>query len=355
MVASPARIEKILLSPFRSHASFRADFDERPIGLVGPNGSGKTNILEALSLLSPGRGLRRATYDKMIPLGQDAFTVFAAIDNDGMTHRVGTTVERGTARRVRLDGQDVHADRLLDHLRILWVLPAMDRLFSGPPDDRRRLLDRFVLAADPRHGERVIALDKTIRMRNRLLDDGASRSFIRSVERELALHALAVSMARKACVVTLQGHLDSHDDGFPRPQLEYLDGFADHECDSVDAILDLFERTRSADYAAKRTRHGPHRADLTGVYVDKNTEARNCSTGEQKAMVISLVLAQAAITAQIASPLVLLDEVGAHLDKDRREKLFSVLSDLGCQFVMTGVETASFGAAGRPMNEIALT
>ena len=350
------------LTDFRNYASLSLDLAAPLIALTGPNGAGKTNCLEAISLLTPGRGLRRVPYDALIRTGAEGgWAVAADLTRDGEAVRIGTGlqalpegVERG--RKIRINGVNASAENLLDYLRVLWLTPAMDGLFAGPAGDRRRFLDRLVLAVDPGHGRRVGDMEKLLSSRNRLLDDNGDPALLDAIETQLAETALAVAIARAETVGLLTGRIAGQaadGAGFPLAALtlvgdfeaRYLGGPASQ---GEDAYRDALAGARDRDRAAGRTLEGPHRSDLAVVFAEKDMPAAQSSTGEQKALLIGLILAHAGLVAQISAmtPILLLDEIAAHLDPDRRAALFARLAQLGCQAFMTGTDAALFANIG---------
>ncbi len=350
------------LADFRNYVSLSLDLAAPIIALTGPNGAGKTNCLEAISLLTPGRGLRRAPYEALIRDGaENGWAVATDLDRDGEAVRIGTGLqavpeglERG--RRIRVDGANASAENLLEYLRVLWLTPAMDGLFTGPAGDRRRFLDRLVLAVDPGHGRRVVDLEKLLASRNRLLEENAEPALLDAIETQLAGTALAVAIARAETIGLLTGRIaDQAADGagFPLAALaltgdfeaRYLGGPARKGEDAYRAAL---MQARTRDRAAGRTLEGPHRSDLAVVFAEKAMPAAQSSTGEQKALLIGLILAHAGLVAQISTmtPILLLDEIAAHLDANRRAALFARLSQLGCQTFMTGTDAALFANIG---------
>lgn len=352
-------VTALALTDFRSHAARRFVFGRRSVALVGDNGAGKTNVLEALSLLSPGRGLRRATLAEIARLGgSGGFSVSAEVEGALGPVRIGTGLVPGEAgRQVRVDGEPARSmDVLSDHARVLWLTPAMDGLFTGPAGDRRRFLDRLVLALDPAHGRRVAAFEQALTRRNRLLEDHRTDpAWLDAVETETAALGVAVAAARREAVGCLVRLIDAGtaDDAFPAARLA-LEGDVEAALEAASASdVEDWYRTdlaaaRSRDRAAGRTLTGPQRADLRVHHAAKAMPAELSSTGEQKALLIGLVLAQARLVAEQTgmTPILLLDEVAAHLDPGRRAALFARLDRDGGQSFMTGTDAAAFAALG---------
>lgn len=356
-MADRVTINTIRLTAFRNYDTATLVFDGRHVVLSGENGSGKTNLLEALSLLSPGRGLRRAVYADAVKAGTEAgFSIFVQIE--GMEGEVeigtGTGADAGS-RKVRLNGTEAKsADELLDHLRILWLTPSMDGLFTGPAADRRRFIDRLVLSLDPAHGRRAADFDRAMKMRNRLLEErSGDAAWIASVEAQMASLGVAMTLARRE-MIGLLARLGSEGDrgAFPSAGLA-LANFLDDATgiaaiDLEDRYREMLEDGRHADRAAGRTLQGPHRTDLFVTHLDKRMDAARCSTGEQKALLTGMILAQARLTANITgfAPILLLDEVAAHFDHRRRQSLFDLIDELGGQAFMTGTDRSLFDALG---------
>ncbi len=358
-VVAPA-IERLILADFRSYAAVDLTVSGRIMALVGENGAGKTNVLEALSLFSPGRGLRRADLADMAKSGGSG--VFSASIRLADGRRLGTGTERADGdalmRRCRMDGAAVGSPAAFgDVLRLVWLTPAADGLFVGPAGDRRRFLDRLVLAVDSAHGSRVSALERALRSRNRLLEDErADPAWLDAIEREVAETGVAVAAGRREAVERLAGIIAaSRDEASPFPWAYVaLAGPLDTELAAAPAVdvEDLYRgwlrAGRARDRAAGRTLVGPQASDLVVHHGPKGLPAGQASTGEQKALLIGLVLAHARLVAAMTgiAPLVLLDEVAAHLDPRRRSALFETLRDLGSQVWMTSADPAVF--AGLP-------
>jgi DNA replication and repair protein RecF len=358
-----AFIRRLTLSNFRSYHAAQVRLDRPgPIVLTGANGAGKTNLIEAISLLAPGRGLRRATIEELaFSEGDGAWAISAEIEGMLGLATLGTGIdppageESTPTRKCRIDRESVgSATAFADHLRVVWLTPAMDPLFNGPASERRRFLDRLVLAVDAQHSSRVAALERSLRSRNRLLEDPSGDShWLDAVEHETAEVAVAVAAGRAETAKRLSAALEASRDNareFPQAQIA-LQGWMeqllpDHSAIEVeDRYRALLKDSRIRDAAAGRTLEGPHLSDLVVTHASKNIPAADASTGEQKALLIRLVLAHAGLIKQMTgfAPLLLLDEVIAHLDPSRRAALYDALSLLGAQVWMTGADPAAFG------------
>ena len=332
------------------------------MALVGENGAGKTNLIEALSLFSAGRGLRRADLGDMARRGADRFAVSVTLDGPEGEHRLGVGLEPGeggrAVRRCRIDGADASsAASFSEYVRLVWLTPDLDGLFRGPAGDRRRFLDRLVLAIDSRHGARVNALERALRSRNRLLEDPhGNRAWLDAVERELAELAVAVASARRETAERLDAQLlATRDDASPFPFARLaLVGELDElvaslpAVDAEDRYRQMLSDNRPRDAAAGRTLLGPQATDLAVRHGPKDLPAEICSTGEQKALLLGLVLGHARLVRAMSgiAPLMLLDEVAAHLDPRRRDALYDALETLGGQVWMTGADPALFAGLG---------
>ena len=354
-----ATIRRLTLTGFRSYRAASCDIARSLVVLTGPNGAGKTNLIEAISFLMPGRGLRRATFeDVAFSEGNGSWAVSAEVEGMLGLATLGTGIEppagedASRTRLCRVDREKVgSAAAFADHLRVVWLTPSMDQLFMGPASERRRFLDRLVLAVDAEHQGRVNALDRALRSRNRLLEDPRpDPHWLDAIEHETAELAVAVAAQRSATVDRLQGALASrHDDAFPSAEIA-LDGWMerllpDHPAVEIEErYRGILRNNRSKDAAAGRTLDGPHLTDLTVIYAPKDIAAANASTGEQKALLIGLVLAHAGLLAEMTgfAPVLLLDEVVAHLDPGRRAALYAALAQLGAQVFMTGADPAAF-------------
>jgi DNA replication and repair protein RecF len=358
-----AFIRRLTLSNFRSYHAAQVQLGRQgPVVLTGANGAGKTNLIEAISLLAPGRGLRRATMEELaFSEGDGAWAISSEIEGMLGLATLGTGIdppageEATPARRCRIDRESVgSAAAFADHLRVVWLTPAMDPLFNGPASERRRFFDRLVLAVDAQHSSRVAALERSLRSRNRLLEDSPGDShWLDAVEHETAEIAVAVAAARAETAKRLSAALEaSRDDAKEFPQAEIaLQGWMeqllpDHSAIEVeDRYRTLLKDSRIRDAAAGRTLDGPHLSDLVVTHAGKNIPAADASTGEQKALLIRLVLAHSVLVKQMTgfAPLLLLDEVVAHLDPARRAALYDALPLLGAQVWMTGADPAAFG------------
>jgi DNA replication and repair protein RecF len=353
------RIRRLTLSNFRSYRAASLDVDRALVVLTGENGAGKTNLIEAISLLAPGRGLRRATLEEIaFSEGDGSWAASAEIEGMLGLATLGTGVEPpgaeegARARQCRIDREPVgSATAFADHLRVVWLTPAMDQLFDGPASERRRFLDRLVLAVDAGHSSRVSALERSLRSRNRLLEEPRPDShWLDAIEHETAELAVAVAALRAETVRRLQGALAARqDETFPSPEIA-LDGWMErllpeHSAAEIeDRYRAVLKESRSRDAAAGRTLDGPHLTDLVVAFPPKGISAAEASTGEQKALLIGLVLAHATLVTTMtgSAPVLLLDEVVAHLDPGRRRALYEALDALGAQVWMTGADPAAF-------------
>jgi len=354
-----ARVHRLTLTNFRNYRAATVEADLRPIVLYGPNGAGKTNLIEAISFLAPGRGLRRATLEEVaFHEGDGSWAVAAEVEGALGLATLGTGIERApedgapVQRKCRIDRESVaSAAAFTDHLRVVWLVPAMDSLFVGAPSERRRFLDRLALAVDAEHSSRVNALERALRSRNRLLEEARpDPHWLDAVEHETAELAVAVAGLRAEALHRLDSVLASRQ-GSDFPPVEIaLDGWMEKLLPAHPAI-EIEERYRAVlrdnrgrDAAAGRTLDGPHLTDLLVVYRQKGIAAADASTGEQKALLIGLVLAHARLITEMtgSAPVLLLDEVVAHLDPARRAALHGELAELGAQVWMTGADPAVF-------------
>lgn len=355
-------ITTLTLTDFRSYAAATLSIEAGTVVLHGPNGAGKTNLLEAISLFTPGKGLRGATAPEMgrrepgEARGR-AWAVAAVLTDGDGERRLGTGVQSpGAARRiVRIEGETAQPGRLLDHLRPVWATPEQDRLFSDARAERLKFFDRLVFAADPSHAASVSAYEKALRERLRLLTDAvegapADPLWLDALELRLGAAGAAAAAARAGALATLQAAIDGRSDRpFPQADLgltgeaEAMAAAGADEAAIAASIREGMVRSRARDAASGRSLYGPHRSDLTALHREKNRPAAEGSSGEQKALVLNLILAQIArLAGQPAPPVLLLDEAPAHLDTARRAALFDEIDALGLQAFMTGTEADLF-------------
>ena len=339
-------LERLRLSAFRNHRDTALDGTAKFNLLVGENGAGKTNVLEAISLLAPGRGLRRAALSDMAAQsggGNFGLSAELVLGEDRVRLGTGTTADRPNRRTVQVNGADAPALRLGEWLSVGWLTPAMDRLFAEGAGARRRFLDRLVLALEPGHARAAARLDAALRERNRLLAEAAEPdpAWLDAIEVQIAEAGALVGQARAQLVERLQAELQLLPDApFARPELVYAPG-GPLEADALAlALVD----SRRRDRAAQRTLVGPHRDELLVTMAGKRQPAADCSTGEQKAMLIAITLAHAGLLGTERPSVLLLDEVAAHLDPLRREALFDRLRTGPAQVWLTGTEPAPFEA-----------
>jgi DNA replication and repair protein RecF len=353
-------IQSLSLTDFRSYERAELAPQGRSVFLFGPNGAGKTNLLEAISLFSPGRGMRAANlaeFGRRLPQEAQgrAWAVSALIEGDTGAVRLGTGVESESAARrtVRIEGETVPPGRMAEHLRPLWLTPAQDRLFLDGAADRRRFLDRLVFAAEPIHAAHAGAYERSLRERTRLLaDEAPDPAWLTALEARMAEAGARMAEARAATLAALQAEIDQRGDRpFPQGALGLTGAF--EQLALAGASLAEIEARLAADLAASRPRDqgagraltGPHRGDLTVVHRSRGRPAAECSTGEQKALILNLVLAQGARLSRAKSqpnPILLLDEVAAHLDMARRAALAEEIEALGLQAFLTGTDEALF-------------
>lgn len=366
------RVTRLRLAHYRSHEALDLDLGtgggHGPIVLLGPNGAGKTNLLEAISWLAPGRGLRAAPLAEVTRHGSAApWAVHARLAVDGEAVEIGTGLPpggqgEGARRIVRIDGETASGPAALaGHVAMLWLTPAMDRMFLDPSSARRRFLDRVVLALHPAHGRHAAAFERAMRERNRLLAERGPRAdpaWLEALEGRMAEQAVAIAAARRETVDALALRMtETGEDAFPPASAELSGWLEERLADAPaleveDAYRELLARNRARDAAAGRTLEGPHRGDLAVRHRAKDMPARQCSTGEQKGLLLGLLLANLRLVAELGPrpPMLLLDEVAAHLDAARRRALFARLDGLASQVWMTGTDSALFddlGAAAR--------
>ncbi len=362
------RVRRLVLGDYRSYPALDLTLSGAPVVLCGPNGAGKTNLLEALSFFTPGRGFRRVELGECArDAGSGGWAASVEVE-DGAREvaavQLGTGLEppeggpASAARRCRIDRAAVpSAKDFAEHLRVVWLTPAMDGLFAGPASERRRFLDRIVLTVDSEHGTRVSALERALRNRNRVLEEGrlsgrTDAAWAEAAEREVAALGVAVAAARHETVTRLAALIAAHRDPsspFPWADVSVVGGVealvaAHPALDAEDRYRALLRDGRARDAAAGRTSIGPHLSDLAVRHGPKDAEAARSSTGEQKALLVGLVLASARLVAAMSgiAPLVLLDEIAAHFDPLRRRALYGELAALGGHVFMTGADPALF-------------
>ena len=351
-------LTRLRLTDFRNHAALDLKLDARPVCLWGANGAGKTNVIEAISQLGPGRGLRAAALPDMSRHDSNAgWTISATLDDD---RKIGVGLEptgTGYKRTIRLDGAPATATDLADLIRIVWLTPAMDSVFRGGASERRRFFDRQVMAHIPSHGGVASRYEKAMRERNALLERGrVDPAWADAIEGRMAEAGAMMASNRARMFETLQSAINARPEGyFPKGDLA-LDGEAERAAgegqslfDVMDLIAESLAKSRYRDQAAGRTLVGPHRTDLTVIHRPTGAPAGEASTGQQKALLIGLILASARALCDDGdgpSPLILLDEAAAHLDRDRRAALFDELVEIGGQAWLTGTEAFLFEAFG---------
>ena len=342
-------LEQLTLSHFRSHKKGALACDARPVAIYGPNGAGKTSILEAVSLFSPGRGLRRSSAEAMTrrpeALGWKLTGHLRSLER---LHEIEIWSEEGRARQLRLDGKAAAQTDLGRVARVLWLVPAMDRLWIEGAEGRRRFLDRMALSFFPAHADASLAYEKAMRERNRLLKDQVrDAAWYGALEAQMAEAGAAIHANRRETLVQLTDAQAAAETAFPVAELCL--SFAESEMpDTKEGLRTALAESRARDLIAGRTLIGPHRADLEAVFTAKGVPARDCSTGEQKALLISLILANGrALARQFgAPPILLLDEISAHLDAARRAALYDEVCALGAQAWMTGTGVEMFADLG---------
>ncbi|WP_323768708.1 DNA replication/repair protein RecF [Marinovum sp.] len=345
----PTHITHLKLSHFRSHKRVEMTTDPRPVALFGANGAGKTNILEAVSLLSPGRGLRRASAEEMTRRPEAlGWKITAALTADDRPHEIESLSEQGSARQVRIDGKPASQIALGKLARVLWLIPSMDRLWIEGADGRRRFLDRMTLSFFPDHATAVLDYEKAMRERNRLLKDQVRDAhWYKALEAQMARAGATIHANRQAALTRISAAQADTETAFPVSELELTATEGEMPADEA-ALRDALAESRFRDLATGRAMVGPHRAELHAVFAAKGVPARECSTGEQKALLISLILANGRALAHDTGspPILLLDEVSAHLDAARRAALYDEVCALGSQAWMTGTGPELFADLG---------
>ena len=355
-----ASIASLRLIDFRSYTALDAVFDAGAVALHGPNGAGKTNLLEAISLLSPGRGLRRAKVDLLArvedgharPAWGINATLGGDIDTEPTRISMGQVPEYPRRRQLKIDGRAATGPELARRLSMLWLTPAQDRLFTGPASDRRKFIDRFTLAFAPDHGSNSVRFEKARSERNRLLSDGVTdRAWYEALEADVSKFGALVAQARMKTIANLQIEIAARETVFPQ-SLIGLSGTLEDQFQNNQTLETVAEtyraqlaQERHIDMRAGRTLVGPHRTEIHVTHKTKALPAALCSTGEQKALLIGLILAQARALGE-RQPILLLDEVAAHLDAARRAALAEELLDLNLQVFMTGTDQSLFSDFG---------
>lgn len=351
-------LTQLSLSHFRSHKRAVLDVDARPIAIFGPNGAGKTNLIEAVSMLSPGRGLRRASIEDLIRRPESlGWKITAHLQWLQQSHEIETGAEPGMSRNVRIDSKAAAQNALGNIARVLWLVPAMDRLWIEGAEGRRRFLDRATLSFVPTHADAVVRYEKAMRERNRLLKDMVRDAHWYTVlEQQMAAAGAEVTANRLAAIQELTRAQDTSATCFPTATLSLTNANPLGD-EGPDTLQEALSGGRARDMSAGRTLSGPHRADLTAIYADKGIDAKDCSTGEQKALLISLILANGRALADTfgAPPILLLDEVAAHLDATRRAALYDEICALGAQAWMTGTGSELFAELGSRAQYIEVT
>jgi DNA replication and repair protein RecF len=351
-------LSSLTLSHFRSHLSAKLELDGRPIAIHGDNGAGKTNILEAVSLFSPGRGLRRGAAQDMVrrPEGL-GWKLRGMLHSLHHLHEVEIWSEAGAARQLKIDEKTASQTALGRIARVLWLIPAMDRLWIEGADGRRRFLDRMTLSFEPSHADVSLSYEKAMRERNRLLKDQVRDGhWYVAVERQMAEAGAAIHANRQHALEQLQEAQTEAETAFPTAELELVQTEGEMPQSASD-LRDALSESRFRDLSAGRTLVGPHRTDLYGVYAAKGVPAKDCSTGEQKALLVSLILANGRALKRDfgAPPILLLDEVAAHLDANRRAALYDEICALGSQAWMTGTGPELFAELGARAQHVEVT
>jgi len=352
-------LRSLTLSHFRSHKFARIETDGRPVAVFGPNGAGKTNILEAISMLSPGRGLRRAQIEEMARAPESlGWKVTADLRSLGHLHEIETAWTGQGSRSVLIDGKTAPQMALGRLARMVWLVPVMDRIWVDGAEGRRRFLDRMAMSFEPAHAEAALTYEKTMRERNRMLKDGVGNpAWYDAVEDQMAEAGAVLEANRLTTLELLQAAQADGGSSFPSADLFLQGAEGAGIIAGPDDLRAAFAEGRRRDMAAGRTLVGPHRDDLRAVYRAKGIDARQCSTGEQKALLVSLMLANARAVAQDfgAPPILLLDEVAAHLDADRRAALYDEVCGLKAQAWMTGTGPDLFAELGDRASRLQVT
>lgn len=356
-------IGKLTLTDFRNYRSATLSPRPDPAVLFGANGAGKTNCLEAISLLTAGRGLRSLPFSELARNGRDSWAVAAKVFAGAEQIEIGTGVQAPpggvlgtrTPRIVKIDGAIAKGSGALSRIRMLWLTPAMDSLFTGPASERRRFIDRLALSLDPAYASAAATFDRAMRQRNKALEDLGPPRLLDGIEAQMAQAAAQIAAIRLSAVEGLAAEIASGRERTPASAFPWaalsLRGHLEAQAASAtqaemrQSYAGLLARNRERDRAAARTLIGPHRSDLEVTHGPKGMPAKMCSTGEQKALLVGLALAQAGLVKKVSggiAPLILLDEIAAHLDETRRAALFSAIASLDAQVWMTGTDSAIF-------------
>ncbi|WP_299662556.1 DNA replication/repair protein RecF [uncultured Ruegeria sp.] len=351
-------LTELTVSHFRSHKLAQLSLDGRPVAIHGPNGAGKTNILEAVSLFSPGRGMRRASAAEMTRRPEAlGWKLSGLLNVQGQNYEIETWSEDGAARQVRIDDKASNQIELGKLARVVWLIPSMDRLWIEGAEGRRRFLDRITLSFDPSHAEASLTYEKAMRERNRLLKEQVRDAhWYAALEGQMADMGSRIHTARLAALDHLRAAQSQAETAFPSAELELVQTEGAMP-ETAGDLREALNESRFRDLAAGRTLVGPHRSDLYGVFAAKGVPAKDCSTGEQKALLVSLILSNARALAGLvgAPPIVLLDEVAAHLDAGRRAALYDEICALGAQAWMTGTGPELFAELGDRAQTLVVT
>ena len=336
-------IEKLKISNFRSYINLELFFDSIPTIIYGKNGAGKTNLLEAISLLYPGKGIRRSSFNEMMNLSKNLpWKVEAVCHKNKKLFELETSSD-GKGRVVRIDGKKVPQSNLSSSLKIIWFLPPMDRIWMESSKDRRKFLDRMVFSLDIDHAKRCAQYEKLLRDRNRLLKDHVvDSSWYLAIEKQMSILGFEIDSRRRFFIENLNKALIEENLHFPAIKLD----LKDKPIENNEVLFENLINQRDKDLVSGRTNYGPHGDDLQGFYLEKGVDLKYCSTGEQKLSIISIILSNAKLIKekQSVSPILILDEITAHLDEERKENLFSELLSLESQFFISGTEAGTFNS-----------
>ena len=340
---SSVGIEKLKISNFRSYINLEFFFDSVPTIIYGKNGVGKTNLLEAISLLYPGKGIRRSSFHDMMNISKNLPWKVEAVCHRNKKLFELETSSNGKGRVVKIDGKKVPQNNLSSSLKIIWFLPPMDRIWMESSKDRRKFLDRMVFSLDINHAKRCAQYEKLLRDRNRLLKDNiVDSSWYLAIEKEMAKLGFEIDNCRRHFIEKLNTVLTEKNDYFPLIKLNLKEKPIENKEVFFERLIDQ----RGQDLVSGRTNCGPHTDDLHGFYLEKEIDTKYCSTGEQKLSIISIILSNAKLIKekQNVSPILILDEITAHLDEVRKENLFSELLSLESQFFISGTEAGIFNS-----------